>query len=133
MIPAIIISKIKKAKVIFWVLDLWPETLISMKIITNKFLLNVIKVYVSYIYNFSDFVFAQSNEFVKQIKNIVKIKKIIYFPTWSDLNYKKFIKIKIFKKNYFYVTFTGNIGDAQDFENIIKCIETLKITIKLNS
>ena len=98
MIPAIIISKIKKAKVIFWVLDLWPETLISMKIITNKFLLNIIKVYISYIYNFSDLVFAQSNEFVKQIKKYCKNKKkIIYFPTWSDLNYKKkYIKIKIF-------------------------------------
>lgn len=133
MIPAIIISKIKKAKVIFWVLDLWPETLISMKIITNKFLLNIIKVYVSYIYNFSDLVFAQSNEFVKQIKKYCKNKKkIIYFPTWSDLNYKKNIsKSKFFKKNYFYVTFAGNIGDAQDFENIIKCIEKLKNNHKI--
>ena len=133
MIPAIIISKIKKAKVIFWVLDLWPETLISMKIITNKFLLNIIKVYVSYIYNFSDLVFAQSNEFVKQIKKYCKNKKkIIYFPTWSDLNYKKNIsKSKFFKKDYFYVTFAGNIGDAQDFENIIKCIETLKNNHKI--
>ena len=133
MIPAIIISKIKKAKVIFWVLDLWPETLISMKIISNKFLLNIIKKYVSYIYNFSDLVFAQSNQFVKNIKKYCKNKnKIIYFPTWSDLNYEKnSSKIKFFKRKYFYITFTGNIGDAQDFENILKCIEILKSNNKI--
>ena len=104
MIPAIILSKLKKIKVAFWVLDLWPETLISMNIIKNKFLIKLIRIYVSYAYNFSDLIFAQSKAFVVKIgKYCDNKKKIIYFPTWADQlsknrkNSKKFL----FKKNYF--------------------------------
>lgn len=134
MIPAILISKIKKIKIAFWVLDLWPNTLISMNLVKNKFLIKLIKSYVSYIYNYSDVIFAQSNAFVKELGRYCKDKKkIIYFPTWFDqINYiKNKNKKKIFNKNYFYITFTGNIGEVQDFENILNCAETLKTTKKI--
>tara|TARA_B110000003_G_C16643364_1_gene531043 strand:+ start:1156 stop:2394 length:1239 start_codon:yes stop_codon:yes gene_type:complete len=134
MIPAIILSKLKKIKVAFWVLDLWPETLISMNIIKNKFLIKLIRIYVSYAYNFSDLIFAQSKAFVVKIgKYCDNKKKIIYFPTWADQlsknrkNSKKFL----FKKKLFYITFTGNIGEAQDFKNILQCAERLKFIKKI--
>lgn len=134
MIPAILISKIKKTKIIFWVLDLWPETLISMNIIKNKYLIKLFKIYNSYIYNCSDLIFAQSKAFISQIGKYCNNKdKIIYFPTWPDKRNKKkknFKKFK-FKKNLFYITFTGNIGEAQDFENILRCARDIKSNIKV--
>ena len=85
MIPAILISKIKKIKIAFWVLDLWPNTLISMNLVKNKFLIKLIKSYVSYIYNYSNVIFAQSNAFVKELGRYCKDKKkIVYFHTWFD-------------------------------------------------
>ena len=68
MIPAILVAKLKKIKIAFWVLDLWPETLTSMNIIKNKLLIKMIRYYVKYIYNCSDLIFAQSKAFVYQIK-----------------------------------------------------------------
>ena len=134
MIPAIFISKIKSIKIAFWVLDLWPDTLISINLVKNKFLIKLIKSYVSYIYNYSNLIFAQSNAFVKEIGRYCKNKKkIVYFPTWADqINYVKNKNNKqIFNKNYFYITFTGNIGEVQDFENILNCAETLKTNKKI--
>ena len=85
MIPAILVAKLKKIKIAFWVLDLWPETLTSMNIIKNKLLIKMIRYYVKYIYNCSDLIFAQSKAFVYQIKKYCKNKnKIIYYPTWSN-------------------------------------------------
>ena len=85
MIPAILLSKLKNIKVTFWVLDLWPETLMSMNIIKNKFLIKLVRIYVSYIYNLSNLIFAQSKTFIKEIAKYCKNKKkIIYFPTWAD-------------------------------------------------
>ena len=134
MIPAILLSKIKKIKIAFWVLDLWPETLISMNIIKNKFIIKLIKHYISYIYNYSNLIFAQSKAFVREVGKYCKDKKkIIYFPTWADsINKKKSKKkIIILKKNIFYITFTGNIGEAQDFENILNCAEIIKDNKKI--
>lgn len=134
MMPAILISKIKKIKIIFWVLDLWPETLISMNILKNKYLIKLFNLYSSYIYNFSHIIFAQSKAFISQIGKYCNNKdKIIYFPTWADKiskNKKKLKKFK-FKKNFFYITFTGNIGEAQDFENILKCANTIRSNKKV--
>ena len=134
MIPAILVAKLKKIKIAFWVLDLWPETLTSMNIIKNKLLIKMIRYYVKYIYNCSDLIFAQSKAFVYQIKKYCKNKnKIIYYPTWSDSikRNKKKLKLFPFKKNFFYITFTGNIGEAQDFENIIKSAEMTKHVKKI--
>ena len=134
MIPAILISKIKNIKIAFWVLDLWPDTLISINLIKNKFFIKLIRSYVSYIYNYSNVIFAQSNAFVKELGRYCKNKKkIVYFPTWADQinNVKNKNKKQIFNKNYFYITFTGNIGEVQDFENILNCAETLKINNKI--
>jgi len=134
MIPAILISKIKKIKIIFWVLDLWPETLISMNVVKNKYLIKLLRIYISYIYNFSHLIFAQSKSFISQVGKYCNNKeKIIYFPTWADNNdgNKKNIKKFNFKKNFFYITFTGNIGEAQDFENILKCASIIKSNKKI--
>ena len=40
-IPAILLKKIKRAPIIFWVLDLWPETLQMLGIVKSKFILAI--------------------------------------------------------------------------------------------
>lgn len=135
MIPAIILSKIKKIKIAFWVLDLWPETLISMNIIKNKLILKTIEYYSSFIYNFSSLIFAQSKAFIQKIKKkCSNKKKIKYLPTWADdqlIGEIDHNNLKLFKKHFFYITFTGNIGEAQDFDNILKAAELIKNNDKI--
>jgi len=50
-LPAIFLKKAKNIPVVFWALDLWPETLEAIGVIKSKVLLNLIGKMVSFIYN----------------------------------------------------------------------------------
>jgi glycosyltransferase involved in cell wall biosynthesis len=82
-----------------------------------------------YSYKNCEYIFCQS----RSIKNLIKKKinnqkKAIYFPSWSeDLPFNKRKNIhKLIDKKYFNIMFTGNIGEAQDFNSIIKAAKILK-------
>ena len=134
-IPSSLISKIKRIPQVFWVLDIWPETLESVGI-KNKFIIEIVRNLVRKIYLNCDVILAQSKSFVKNIKRYksLKSKQILYFPVWSELNYdsrliEKYPAIKT--KKVFTILFAGNIGKAQDFESVIKAIKFLSKKLKI--
>ena len=121
---------LKKAKLITWVQDLWPNVLKDTGIIKNLFLLNVIKIFVKNIYNRNDLLLAQSESFKKDINKISKTKvNVLHNPGYSE---KKNYKFKFSKK--INILYAGNLGNAQPWENLlqflkIKKLENFKFTI----
>jgi len=127
-IPSSIISYIKKCPQIFWVLDLWPETLSAINIIKNKWLILLIRKIVKLIYSRCEVILVQSKSFINEIKKYGH-KKVHYFPAWvesefldSPANLAKEINRE---KEIFTIIFAGNIGKAQDFPSILKTVELL--------
>ena len=82
-IPAIIFKKLFKKKIIIWVLDLWPDTVVDLKLVNNKFLVWIMKSLVLYIYNNSDLILAQSKSVRNSISKLTK-SKCVYFPSWAE-------------------------------------------------
>ncbi|WP_415290778.1 glycosyltransferase [Candidatus Pelagibacter sp. Uisw_136] len=132
-IVSIYLSKIKNCKSVIWVLDLWPEILLEMKIIKNRVIYYLLDKIVKYIYRKTDIILAQSHSFKKSINNKIKENKSIYFPAWPErLKFKKKIFFKEKKDlNKLNILFSGNIGMAQNFNNLIKVIECLKDNKKI--
>lgn len=136
-IPAIIYSKIVKCKIYLWVLDLWPE---SIKVFgfNSRILFFFIKKISDLIYSRADVLLAQSNSIKKILKRRYK-KKTYYFPNWSEevkvvrVNnvLEKKIKQKDVKKRI-NIFFGGNLGKAQDIENILKIIQKTNKLEKYN-
>jgi len=130
-IPAIFFSLLKNCKHVLWVLDIWPDILRELKIINNKFILYLLKKIVNFIYSKSDVILAQSKGFESIIsENVADKSKVYYFPAWSE-DLSKYDKEDILLdlknyKNKFNIVFTGNIGEAQNFENIIRTAEIVK-------
>ena len=125
-IPAILFKKIFKKKIIIWVLDLWPDTVVDLKLVKNKFIVWVMRSLVIYIYNNSDLILAQSEAVRNSIKKLTK-NKCIYFPSWSEeINKDKKKAKEIKKNNKIKILFAGNIGEAQSFETMVKCAKSLK-------
>jgi len=127
-LSAVILKKIKNVPVIFWVLDLWPETLSAVGAVNNKLALSLIGKMVSFIYNQCDLVLAQSKAFYDGIAAYTKdVEKIKYFPNWSDNDYSK-PTTNVFSEEVgvFKVLFSGNIGEAQDFPSILKMVSLVK-------
>ena len=94
-LTSIYFSKLKNAKSILWVLDLWPDILEELKIIKNKLILKTLRNTVSYIYQNTDLILAQSQSFKKIINSEYKVNKIEYFPAWKENIRSKNTKDKI--------------------------------------
>tara|TARA_B100001248_G_scaffold3325_1_gene2630 strand:+ start:23514 stop:24722 length:1209 start_codon:yes stop_codon:yes gene_type:complete len=118
-----------KTKIFLWDLDLWPDTLKNLEIIKSRILINLLESFVKYIYSFYDKILIGSYGF-KEIVEKRFDKEIIYFPNWAEIEIEKNIitkKINLeIPKGYFTIMYTGNIGVAQGFENVIKLINYLK-------
>ena len=131
-IPGIFYSFIKNSTHILWVLDIWPDILKELKIIKSKFFISFLRKIVNFIYHNVDVILVQSKGFKQIISQSVKdASKILYFPAWSEnlsgFDNKENILSDLNKyKNKFNIVFTGNIGEAQNFENIIAAAEIVK-------
>jgi len=130
-IPAVVLRATKKIPMVFWVLDLWPESLQAVGKVRSKIIVQLIGRLVASIYNRCDLILVQSKSFIPAVaKYIVSPTRIQYFPSWSDLafnveNSKAATEIPE-KKDCFTIVFTGNIGEAQDFPAILDAAERLK-------
>lgn len=127
--PAIVVKKIQKIPLHFWVLDLWPESLTSAGGIRNKYVLSVFTIMVKYIYNNSDKILISSKGFATSILEKGSYdNKLIYFPNWAEnaiLDGQSNYSIPNLPEG-FKLIFAGNIGVSQDVDSIIKAAFILK-------
>jgi colanic acid biosynthesis glycosyl transferase WcaI len=130
-LPAVWLGKIKKAPVVFWALDLWPETLAAIGVVSSPRLLGWVGNLVRYIYNRCTLVLGQSRGFLGSIARYCDDKaKIRYFPSWAeevfmDDGVKPAPEVPEWA-NGFSVVFAGNIGEAQDMPAVLDAAERLK-------
>ena len=127
-LSAIFFSKIKSCKSFIWVLDLWPDILLELKIIKNVFLYKSISLISRFIYNNFDYILSQSKSFQERISYYNNNNNNnIYFPAWSENikknknNITKYDNDKSFK-----IVFTGNVGEAQNFDKVLEAARILK-------
>ena len=135
-IPAIFIKKIKKIPICFWVLDLWPESVISAGNLKPGFILRILNPLVKFIYNNSDKILVSSKGFTNSIaqKGINK-NKLTFFPQWAETIFKPIVAdgslINNLPEKSFKIMFAGNIGEAQDFPSILKAAKILKANMNI--
>ncbi len=119
----------KKTTKYLWDLDIWPETLEAMNIVKSKIILSLISKVVKIIYSFYDKILIASEGLVDIIEKKYK-GEVIYFPNWAEDDIEKNINDKEIQinlpKNKFIIMYTGNIGEAQNFKDLIETIKQLK-------
>ena len=133
-LTSIILSKICKSKTILWVLDLWPEIIFELGVLKNKYLERILSKLITFIFNKTDIILAQSESYVKLIKRkINNSNKVYFFPSWPEIQDESdkndllddTVSINNFKDKL-NIFFTGSIGDAQNFRTLIEIIEKTK-------
>lgn len=127
--PALLIKKIWKIPIYFWVMDLWPETLSVAGGIHNKLVLSYYNSVVTSFYHNSEKILITSRGFKTSIlKKGDFEKKITYFPNWAEdvisEGNKKCLIPELPKG--FLIMFAGNLGESQDIENILNAFLELK-------
>ena len=130
-LPAVWLGEIKNAPVVFWALDLWPETLAAIGVVRSPLVLSWVGHLVRYIYNRCTLVLGQSRGFLGSIARYCDDKaKIRYFPSWAedvfmDDSVKPAPEVPEWAEG-FTVVFAGNIGEAQDMPAVLDAAERLK-------
>lgn len=130
-LPAVLLKYLKKAPIITWVTDLWPESLEATGVIKNKNLLSIVSRFVNFIYKYSDKIFISSQGFASKIKaQGVPENKIMFWPQWAETFFSSSTSLTDYSDERiptgFVVMFAGNIGSAQDFSTIVEAATLLK-------
>ncbi|SRR6266702_112049 len=129
-LPALVLKKMFKYPVFFWVQDLWPESLSATGAIKSRFVLNVVGKLVTFIYRRCDRILIQSRTFLDSIVlQGGEANHVLYFPNSAESLFvtpsSNTIPIPLLPEG-FKILFAGNIGAAQDFETIISAAERLQ-------
>lgn len=129
-------SKRQKIPLLFWVLDLWPESLISAGGISNPLIIKPQIRMVQKVYNQCSKILISSKGFEKSICEKGDYKdKLVYFPNWAedvkgecpkDFDIATIEPFASRKDDDFILLFAGNIGEAQNLDAVLEACKILK-------
>ncbi|MCE3279631.1 MAG: glycosyltransferase family 4 protein [Bacteroidetes bacterium] len=132
-ITAYLLKKIKGAKLIFNVSDLWPESAEKLGLVTNKFFLYSATRLEEFLYRKSELISGQTQGICRDISARFPEKKVYWLPNGVDLNYynsdsvqSNWRKENNFSDNDILLLYAGIIGHAQGLEVIIKAADRLR-------
>lgn len=134
MLPAILLRRLRKIPVLFWVQDLWPESLSATGMVRARWILSLVERMVRFIYRRSDRILVQSKAFEEQVLRLGGAKeRIVYLPNSAEAFYcpvelERDAEERRLVPEGFRVIFAGNIGAAQSFETIIEAATLLRDT-----
>lgn len=131
-LPALAVGRSKRAPVLLWTLDLWPETLQAIGVVTSPALLGLVGRLVTFIYSRCALVLGQSRAFEENVTRLSGDPgRFRYFPQWAEPLFSETDGNGIAPEllpfsDTFNVLFAGNIGEAQDFPAILDAAERLR-------
>ncbi|NOX15531.1 MAG: glycosyltransferase family 4 protein, partial [Epsilonproteobacteria bacterium] len=127
MVPAILIKKIYKKRLIFWVQDVWPESVYAYGFKKTKFLSFCLDKFVEFMYHNIDAIAISSKGFKEKLKPYIKENlEFYYLPNWADELDMSQEAAKFSQEKKIHFTFAGNVGKVQNLENIIMAFNTLE-------
>ncbi|MES2762078.1 MAG: glycosyltransferase family 4 protein [Bacteroidota bacterium] len=130
---ALYLNRIKKAKLIFNVSDLWPESAEKLGVVTNKQMLKLAYNLEEKLYKRSVLVTGQTQGICKNINERFPSVKTFWLPNGVDVSYYDPSTVKGnwrddngFKENDILFLYAGIIGLAQGLEIILQAADKLK-------
>lgn len=140
-LPGIWYAKKMKIPVFVYITDLWPDNVISVTGLKNRWLINRIDNMVMYIYKNSTGILTSSNSFKWEIEaRGIEPDKVFFWPQYAEdiyadkrNSYNDEFKILFKDPTQFNIIFTGNIGTAQGLDilvDVAKRISKSKLNIR---
>ena len=120
MVPAVLIHKIYKKPLLFWVQDVWPDSVYAYGFKKNKFLKIILNKFVSFMYNNISKIAISSKGFERKLKPFIRNNlDFHYAPNWADALDMNVNPAYLSRKKKVQFNFSGNTGKVQNLENII--------------
>ena len=128
IIPAILLGKLRKTKVLSWIQDIWPDSIISSTSEKQqKLLLPILNSITEFVYRNSDKLLISSPGMAELInRNHDYSQKIEYVPNWSDDFLKSENTEATTMPEGFNLVMAGSINDGIGIPDLISFIEELR-------
>ena len=138
-ISGYLISRFKKAPMVFEIRDLWPESAIDTGVLTNKWIIKMAYAVEKFIYKKAALINVLTPAFYNTLRDKKNISesKLIMIPNAADFSLSEDILSSFdrdaFRKNhhleeYFVVTYVGAHGVANHLEQILEAGKALEDT-----
>jgi len=126
---AILLSKIKRTKIVIEIRDLWVDSIVDLNLTKNLLIISILKKMENFVIKNSNLIICVTESMKFQIKKSFPNKKILVRTNGYQerkIKSKNFNHIiKHFKKNKSKINFTylGTIGLSQNFDKILNFCE----------
>jgi len=127
-IPAVWIALLKRAKLVTWVQDLWPQSLEATGFVRNRQVLNMVAVLVRWIYRCCDLLLVQSQSFILPVKVMAGKTPVLHHPNPGELAFgqTKPLGVPAMKLGPgFNVLFAVNFGTVQALGTVLDAADLL--------
>lgn len=127
-IPAAMVRWWRKIPMMFWVQDLWPESLTAAGAVHSPRVLRAVAGMVRWIYQHCDRVLVQSRTFIEPAIAAGAVpERVSYFPNWAESSFRPVAPpAQRQVPDGFVVMFAGNMGEAQSLPTIVAAAEYLR-------
>lgn len=131
-LPALRLQRLWGVPMLYWLQDLWPESVALAGGIQSNLVLNAIAKVVAHIYHGSARVVIQSRAFQADVEAAgIPPERIVYFPQTTAAHFRPLPRSEAVEEDKllpkgFRVMFAGNIGSAQDFGTLLAAAERLR-------
>jgi len=118
---------VKRAKLVLWVQDIWPDVLAASGYVRRPFLLKLVGRLVGLLYRRADLILSQSAAFVPSIEKMSGRVPVQYFPNPGEregLAEPAAAPVTLPAK--FNIVFAGNLGTAQALDAIVEAADLLR-------
>jgi glycosyltransferase involved in cell wall biosynthesis len=119
---------LKRVPLVLDVVDLWPEALVSLGVLTSKFLVGLVDAGLMFFYGISDSIITLNEGMRKQILNKVEgANKVFIVGNAVDLAVFKPQKVERLPelRGKFVVMYSGNLGQMYDFDTVLDSAKLL--------
>lgn len=129
-IPAILLKRIKRAALVTWVQDLWPQSLEVTGFVRNRRVLDAVAQVVSWIYRRNDLLLVQSRAFIPTVQAMSGGTTVEYHPNPAELSVSMPTRSEeapaLVLEEGFNVVFAGNLGTVQALDTLLSAAERLR-------
>ena len=134
IIPAIILGKIRHTKVISWIQDIWPDSVVrALNDREKKIVIPLLSAITEFVYRNSDNLLISSPEMKDLIcREKDYSDKIEYVPNWCEDFQKGEIQDISLMPSGFNLVMAGNINGGLGIDELIKFIEIVNTNKEIN-
>ncbi|MDZ7857573.1 glycosyltransferase family 4 protein [Sphaerotilus sp.] len=128
-LAGVVLKHVKRATLVTWVQDLWPESLETTGYIRNPRALAAVGAVVRWLYRRSDLLLAQSHAFVQSVQRMAGDTPVVYHPNPGERAFSALVPDAapaLMLPEGFNIVFAGNLGTVQALDTLIEAADQLR-------